>query len=115
MRLEIPFFKQTTLLNCGPTVLRMILSYFGKNVSQDAIENKSGFTDKAVFSIQLALVAASYGFKVEFFTKHRFLNTDNAKLEFYQNYSDMDVEKAKSWMRSEETRLNSSHKSWNLV
>ena len=82
MRLEVPFFKQTTLLNCGPTVLRMILSYFGKNVSEDAIENKSGFTDKAVFSIQLALVASSYGFKVEFFTKHRFLKR-GGNIPFY--------------------------------
>jgi len=42
MKLEVPFFKQTTPLNCGPVAVRMVLSYFGKNVSLEEIERLVG-------------------------------------------------------------------------
>jgi len=104
MRLEVPFFRQTTPLNCGAAVLKMVLAFFGKEAEEKEIESKAGLGEgKAIYSIQLAVVASSYGFKVEFFTRHRFLNTENQKLEFYQNYSEMDVEKAKNWLKKAET------------
>ncbi|MEK6800663.1 MAG: peptidase C39 family protein [Nanoarchaeota archaeon] len=89
MRLEVPFYKQTTKLNCGPVALRMVLAYFGQEVSLDVLEQRTGIKEgKGVSTIQLATVASSLGYKTDFFSKHIYFNEDNLKLEFYQRYSD---------------------------
>ncbi|MBU0466707.1 MAG: peptidase C39 family protein [Nanoarchaeota archaeon] len=31
MKLQVPFFKQTTPYNCGPMALRMALAYLGND------------------------------------------------------------------------------------
>ena len=47
MRLKVPFYKQTTLLNCGPTALRMALAYLDKDYGLEAtVEEVRGLKDR---------------------------------------------------------------------
>ena len=89
MKLEIPFYKQTTELNCGPVALRMVLAYFDKDSGVEILEERTGIKDgKGVSTIQIAKVAALFGYKTDFFSKHIYFNEENLKLEFYQKYFD---------------------------
>jgi len=91
MRLEIPFFNQTTSLNCGPAALRMVLAYLDKDYGIDVLEEKTGIKEgKAIFTIQIATAAASLGFKADFYSKHILFNEEHLKLDFYKKYSDID-------------------------
>ncbi|MBI2670549.1 C39 family peptidase [Candidatus Woesearchaeota archaeon] len=40
MRLEVPFYQQTKHVNCGPSALRMIISYFDKDPGIEVLEEK---------------------------------------------------------------------------
>ena len=42
MKLDVPFFKQTTTLNYGPAALRMVLAYMGKVYGISVLERKTG-------------------------------------------------------------------------
>jgi len=49
MKLEVPFYKQETKTDCGPTVLKMVLDYFGKiktkeELAELAMVDKTGMT-----------------------------------------------------------------------
>ena len=62
MKLNVPFYKQTTKLNCGPAALRMVLAYFDKDYSLKFLEEKSQIKEgKGVFKIQIAIAAARLG------------------------------------------------------
>ena len=99
MRLEIPFYKQTSSLNCGPTALRMVLAYLGKDEGIDALETRTGLKEgKGISTIQIATAAASYGYRTDFYSKHILFNEENLKHEFYKKYSDMDLEQSKKWV-----------------
>ena len=96
MRLEIPFYKQTSLLNCGPTTLRMVLAYFGKYVEVEVLEARTGIKEgKGISTIQIATAAASSGYRTDFYSKHILFNEENLKHEFYQKYGDMHLEQSK--------------------
>lgn len=89
MKLEIPFYKQTTELNCGPVALRMILAYFDKDPGLEILEEKIGIKDgKGVSTIQIAIAASLLGYKTYFFSKHIYFNEENLKFGFYQKYFD---------------------------
>ncbi len=89
MRLEVPFFKQTTALNCGPVALRMVLAYFGNDISQEILDQRTGIKQgKGTLTIQIATAVALSGYKAEFFSKNIYFNEENLKLEFYQKYMD---------------------------
>ncbi|MDP3916972.1 MAG: peptidase C39 family protein [Nanoarchaeota archaeon] len=99
MRLEIPFYKQTSPLNCGPTALRMVLAYFGNDEEVEVLEAKTGIKEgKGISTIQIATAAASLGYRVDFYSKQILFNEENLKHEFYKKYSDMDLEQSKSWV-----------------
>ena len=99
MKLNVPFFKQTTHLNCGPVALRMVIAYLDKDPGLELLEKKTAITEgKGTSTIQLASVVASLGFKTKFFSKHIAFNKENLGLEFYKDFSDMDAEKYKKWM-----------------
>lgn len=90
MKLEVPFYKQTTKLNCGPAALRMILAYFGKDYELPLLEEKAKIKEgKGVFTIQIAIAAASLGYTSEFYSKQVSFNKENLKLDFYQKYADL--------------------------
>ena len=103
MKIQVPFFKQTSILNCGPTALRMILSYLDKDPGLEKLEKLSDIKEgKGVYTLQLAIASASLGFPTEFYSKQINFNEANLKLDFYKNYADNDrklyeklIEKAK--------------------
>jgi len=96
MKLDIPFYKQTTLLTCGPVALKMVLAYFGDKTQLKAIEERTGIKEgKAVSSIKLAIAAASLGYGSSFFSKSVLFNQENAKMEFYKKYAELDIEISK--------------------
>lgn len=103
MRLEVPFFKQTTDLDCGPTALRMVISYFGKDPGIQIIKEKAGIKEgKGVFTIQLATAAVFLGFKADFFSKHVLFNEEYNKMDFYKKYAEMDLDQSKKVVKDAE-------------
>ena len=50
MKLDVPFYPQTTTLNCGPTALKMAFAYFGKDLPIELIEKTVG-TDEDILII----------------------------------------------------------------
>ena len=99
MRLKVPFYKQTTLLNCGPTALRMALAYLDKDYGLEVLENKARIREgKGISTVQIATVAASLGYRTTLFSKYILFNEENLKLDFYKNYNDMDLEQSKRWV-----------------
>jgi hypothetical protein len=99
MILKVPFFKQTSPTNCGPTALKMVLAYFGKDESVDVLEARTGIMEgKAVSTIQIATAAASSGYKTDFYSKHLLFNEENMKQKFYQQYGNINVELSKKWL-----------------
>ena len=91
IRLDIPFYLQTTKLNCGPITLKMVLEFLGEEHSLEELESLAGIKEgKAVSTIRLAIAARKLGFKVDFYSKIIGLNPENLKLDFYKNLSDLD-------------------------
>ncbi len=89
MKLEVPFYKQTTKLNCGPAALRMVIVYFEQDLGLEILEQRTGIKEgKGISTIQIATAAALSGYKTNFFSKHIYFNEENLKLEFYQKYSE---------------------------
>ncbi len=96
MRLNIPFFKQTTSLNCGPVALKMVLGYFGKEYETEVLERSVGIEDgKGVSTIQIALAAALLGYKTELYSRHILFNEENKDLEYYKRYGSMNLERSR--------------------
>jgi len=95
MKLDVPFFKQTTPLNCGPSALRMVLAYLGKDPGIKILEEKTGIKEgKVIYTIQIAIAAALMGYKAEFYSTHILFNEENMKFDFYKNYNDLDMKKS---------------------
>jgi len=90
MKLKVPFYNQTTKLNCGPVALRMIVAYFDYDVGLEVLEQRTGIKEgKGIITVQIAIAAALSGYKTDFFSKHIYFNEENLKLEFYQKHSDI--------------------------
>lgn len=99
VRLELPFFVQTTELNCGPTALRMALAHLDGASDWDlpAIETAVGIRDgKAVSTLRLAIAVARLGFESQFFSTSLFFNEEHLRDPYYQRYGDMDLETSKA-------------------
>ncbi|MEN9626575.1 MAG: hypothetical protein RL557_903 [archaeon] len=97
MKLNVPFYLQTTSLNCGPAALRMVISYFDKDLGIALLEKRTGIQEgKAVLTSQIAIAAARSGYDVEFFSKHISFNEENLKLDFYKKYSDAAMRSGKT-------------------
>lgn len=64
-------FVAQTFNNCGPATLSMVMSMFGKNVSQEVLANEmrpfhnpyGGVDDKSIFASEFARFAKEYGFE----------------------------------------------------
>ena len=89
MKLEVPFYKQESKNDCGPTALQMVLEYLGENHSREKLMNlvdsdKNGIT----WTIGLAKTAAQLGFKTELYTASLEFDPKNYDLEFYKKESD---------------------------
>ncbi len=100
MQLKVPFFKQTTPLNCGPTALKMVITYFGKEEDIETLEKLTKLKEgKALFTIQLATAVALLGFKTDFYSKEISFNEEHLEEAFYQKFSDMDSDQSKIWIQ----------------
>lgn len=96
MKLPVPFYKQTTNLNCGPMALKMILAYLGKDEKIEFLEEKTGIkVGYGITTIQLAIASASLEYKTEFYSKHILFNEENLKEEFYKKYNPIDLKESK--------------------
>ena len=96
IKLEVPFYKQTTKTNCGSVVLHMVMSYLDKDIDLEILEKIIKINEgKAVLTIQIAIASALSGFPTEFFSKKISFNKENLKLEFYQKYLDNKVDHEK--------------------
>src|SRR3989338_5566497 len=70
---EIPSaaYVGQTFNNCGPATLSMVMSYFGKSVSQDVLRDQirpynnpqGGVDDKSLFADEFVKYAKQYGFE----------------------------------------------------
>ncbi len=45
MRIRLPLIRQKGRPNCGPTSLKMVLSYFGNKISLKDLENEIGYKE----------------------------------------------------------------------
>ena len=97
MRLEIPFYKQTTSLNCGPTALKMVLAYLGKDEGVEILEARTGIKEgKGVSTIQIATAAASLGYPTDFYSKHILFNEEKDRKSTRLNSSHTDISRMPS-------------------
>ena len=87
MVLDIPFYTSTNKDNCGPLVLKMVLSYFGEEYSLNELSKLEKQLDSGlVWSIGIARAAKKLGFNVRFITISDSTN-ENEGIEYYTKYS----------------------------
>ncbi len=92
MRLEVPYWLQTTKFNCAPAALRMVLAYFDKDYEIELLEEKSELKEGlGASTIQIAIAAAKLGYGAEFFSKNINFDESNMQQEFYKKYSDLSI------------------------
>jgi len=90
MKLNVPLFAQTSLLNCGPTALRMVLAYFDKDYGLDLLSKLVRIQDgKGVSTIKIAIAASELGYKVKFYSISLTFNQSNMELDYYKKYGDL--------------------------
>ncbi len=79
--LAVPLLKQNKM-TCGITALRMVLLYFGKNISSEEIIKKVGGIKKyGVRTIKLAEFAKNLGFKVYCYSYNKKLAKGKARIK----------------------------------
>ena len=89
MKIEVPFYKQESKFDCGPTALKMALDFLGSKHSKEEIfdlvdSDRSGVT----WTIGIAKTSAQLGFTTELYTTSLGFNPENYRLEFYQKHAD---------------------------
>ncbi len=60
---KFPLYKQYDKMDCGPTCLRMIASYYGVNFTLESLREKSHFKKQGVSILGLSEAAESIGFR----------------------------------------------------
>lgn len=82
MIIQVPLFKQTNSLSCGPTALRMVLAYFGYDFSEEYITGTIGGLKKyGVRAISLRDFASKLGFKTTCFSFNKKLSKGKAVIK----------------------------------
>ncbi|NIG56554.1 peptidase domain-containing ABC transporter [Chitinophaga sp. Cy-1792] len=61
MSKQFPFFKQLDQMDCGPTCLKMITSYYGKNIDRDYLREKAALNKTGVSMAGIAEAAENLG------------------------------------------------------
>ncbi len=89
MKLKVPFYKQESKNDCGPTALQMVLEYLGEAHSKEELmdlvdSDKSGVT----WTLGLARASAKLDFKTEFYSTCLGFNPLNYCLDYYQKEAD---------------------------
>ena len=79
--MNVPLFKQRRN-TCGPTSLRMMLAYFGRDIQEsEIIKSVGGIKKYGVRTVKLAKVAKESGFKTECLSYNRKLAAGKAKIK----------------------------------
>jgi len=60
---EFPFFPQQESMDCGPTCLLMIASFYGKDCSIQALRAATNITEEGVSLLSISEAAESIGFR----------------------------------------------------
>ncbi|MDR1056356.1 MAG: peptidase domain-containing ABC transporter, partial [Prevotellaceae bacterium] len=60
---NFPLYTQLDAMDCGPTCLRMIAKYYGKNYSLDRLRGSSHISREGVSLLGISDAAESIGFK----------------------------------------------------
>lgn len=60
---KIVFYKQPDQMDCGPTCLRMIAKYYGKNISLQKLRDISGINREGVSLLGISEAAEKIGFR----------------------------------------------------
>jgi len=61
--MPFPFYKQLNAMDCAPTCLRMISSYYGKHYRSTTLRNMTGFSKQGVSLFGLGEAAEKLGFR----------------------------------------------------
>lgn len=93
MKLDVPFYPQTTGLNCGPTNLKMVYAYFGMDKGIEYFEEAMAIEEGKGVASSSILLAAAKDFDVRFYSKSVYFDTNLMDLEFYKKFGS-DVDKA---------------------
>ena len=101
MKLKVPFYKQTTPLNCGPTALKMVLEYLGEKFSIEELEKRTGIKEgKAISTLNLAIAVAELGFPLRLLSKYGEINEQLMNLDFYKKLAEENyVEESKKQLQ----------------
>lgn len=59
---KFPLYKQHDSMDCGPTCLRMIASFYGKNYTLDFLKELCFITKEGVFLLGIHQAAEKIGF-----------------------------------------------------
>lgn len=73
VKLKVPFFRQENWYTCGPACLRMLLAYFGIDISEEELEKACGTTELGTTPTQISTGASKSGMDA--------MATKNANLE----------------------------------
>ena len=60
---NFPHFRQLDAMDCGPTCLKMIASYYGKDYTLETLRKRSFITRSGVSMLGISDAAESIGFK----------------------------------------------------
>ncbi|WP_199138427.1 peptidase domain-containing ABC transporter [Pedobacter sp. ASV12] len=60
---KFPFYKQPDQMDCGPTCLRMVAKYYGKNFSLQKLRDISGINKEGVSLLGISEAAEKIGFR----------------------------------------------------
>lgn len=63
MRISFPYYRQLNAMDCGPTCLRMVAKFYGKNHNTSSIRNAAGFGKEGVNLLGIAEAAEQVGFR----------------------------------------------------
>ena len=58
-----PYFKQLDSMDCGPSCLRKIAKYYGKNYSSQSLRSRSFVTRYGISMIGISNAAEEIGFR----------------------------------------------------
>ncbi|MBY0432846.1 MAG: C39 family peptidase, partial [Cyclobacteriaceae bacterium] len=60
---NFPFYKQLDQMDCGPTCLKMVAKYYGRNFPLSELRTKSFITREGVSLLGISEAAESIGFR----------------------------------------------------
>lgn len=59
---DFPFFKQVSVIDCGPACLQMVAKYYGKDYALSTLSKLSGLSSKGASLHSMSRVAQRIGF-----------------------------------------------------